>query len=253
MLRRTAFLAFLLTLCSGGAETASAQVDCGSASECNAIAKTANERGDLPAALEAYKLQADFATGERNDALACDGLKSLARLSLQVGKPLRGQAWANVAEVNCPPDTGLQAIVTTLKGKLRDAPRADSIAGLYWDYAGYGQWNELTVTDRGKGQFGVQWDMKRYGLIRSAEIDGPASMWDFEASGELKNGKLFLRYPGLGSLDHDGNPYGEGEPCELVLAVEPFGLVVETDLPEECTNGKWGPYPRGTSWRVEAE
>jgi hypothetical protein len=188
-----------------------------------------------------------------SDALVCDGLENLAQLSLKLRKPLRAHAWADAAMARCAPDPDLKAIVATLADELRKAPVADSIAGLYWDYAGYGQWNELTVTDRGSGHFGVQWAMKRYGLARSAETDGPASMWDFEAAGELKGGKLIVRYPRIGNLDSEGNPYGEETPCELDFGVQPFALVVETDLPEECTNGKWGPYPRGTFWHVEAE
>jgi hypothetical protein len=254
---RTLFLAIALIMWCVGPERALAQANCGTAAECNAIAKTATQRGDLKTALDAYRLQTDFATGERvaggGDVLVCDGFKSLARLSLQLRKPLQGHAWAQVAEANCTPDPDLQAIVATHAFKLQNVPTMNSIAGLYWDYAGYGQWNELTVTDRGNGHFGVQWDMKRYGLVRSAETDGPASSWAFEGTGELKGGKLIIKYPGIGSIDSAGNEYGEGKPCELDFAVQPFALVVETDLPPECTNGQWGPYPRGTFWRVEVE
>jgi len=216
------------------------------------------EHGDLKTALSAYRLQTDFATGEHamgtgNDVLVCDGFKNLADLSLELGKPLRSHAWADIDAAKCAPDPDLQAITATFAEKLRNTSAADSIAGLYWSYAGYGQWNEITVTDRGNGHFGVRWAMKRYGLVRSAETDGPASIWDFEASGELKGGKLIVRYAGLGSIDSNGNPYGEGKPCELDLAVQPLALVVESDLPQECTNGEWGPYPRGTFWHVEAE
>src|SRR4051812_21550113 len=92
-----------LTIAIAAISGALAETDCDSGRSCNIAAKAALKNGDLPGAQDAFRHQVDFATGEHNtkggaDLLICDGLKNLARLSLQLGKPLRGHAWADVAE-----------------------------------------------------------------------------------------------------------------------------------------------------------
>ena len=244
---RLALLALTIGLTILTSRSGVAEADCDSGATCNAAAKAALENGDREAALRAFLRQVDLATGERrtngnDDALICDGFENLARLSIALGKPLRGNAWGQVARLKCMPNPDLQARA----GDLRNMVAPDPIAGLYWSYAGYGQWSEMTLTDRGSGKFQVEWYVQRYGLVPSADAYGPAALWQFEGPGERIDGRFTVRYDGVG-LD------GEGTPCALDFEVQPFALVVATDLPTQCQNGGSSAYPRGTFWRVEAD
>jgi hypothetical protein len=237
-MRRLVILVLMIGLSTLSVESGQAEAPCATGATCNAEAKAALESHHLEAALRAWWQQVNFATGENDKALICNGFDQLARLSLQLGKPLRANAWAQTGAERCGNDQALANLAKEIAEAL-PVQDDDQTGGLYWSYAGYGAWSVIVV-DQGNGLFAVQWIVKRYGQVRSADV-GPAAIWDFEGNGRLEG-------------DHFLIPYNAGDniQCVVDFLKSPHSLVLQKELPNECLIGGAGTRLYGTFRRVEA-
>lgn len=234
-------LALLFSLLLAGDE-----MSCDTAAQCNRLGSEAlqQERYDVATAL--FEAQVDYAetAWKQADDGADDSKLAHAReiavnnaalAALKSGDCLRARAWLEAAEPTHKATlANRKALTERCAGKLDVVERT----GEFWQYAGHGSWNSITLRETGDEtlQFSAFWMRVGRGPIREY---GPAAIGDIE--------QAFID-PTTGRGPFDG-----GDPavaCHLDIQWVPGGLEIQhTDAPE-CRLGGMGADLFGKYWRV---
>ena len=224
------------------------EASCDTAAQCNRLGSEALQQGRLDVAAALFEAQVDYAETAWKQAEdgADDGklahareiaLNNAALAALKGGDCLRARAWLEAA------DASHKATVANRKQlDARCAGKLDVVerTGEFWQYAGHGSWNSITLRETGDEtlQFSAFWMRVGRGPIREY---GPAAIGDIE--------QAFIHVDGQrGRGAFEGND--DGVSCELDIEWVPGGLTIaHTDVPE-CRLGGMGAELSGRYWRV---
>lgn len=155
-----------------GAAVAAEAPNCTSAKTCDAMGGKAYRAKDFAAAAALYEQQAGWVDQDSRDCeaahdnsqhkacpdLRSDAFNNAALAWLRAGEPLKARAWLAMAPAS-PSTTHNKGLVAAA---LASSAKPTSPAGEYWEYAGFGTWNTITVSANGK-QFDVQFSGMHYG------------------------------------------------------------------------------------------
>ena len=212
-----------------GAATAADAPSCGSTTQCNALGGKAYRAKDYARAAALYEQQVGWAEQESSDCeseqedhpkLMCTGVgaeayNNAALAWLRAGEPLKAKAWLGLAPA---------APSTTYNKGLTEAALASfkmpaSPVGEYWQYAGFGLWNTVIVTPKGK-KFEVKFSgfyFYRNGLRfgpNMGDISARVSIVDrhgvMRGNSDWPTCKMDMKFSDDG-LDLDGGGDGTGE------------------------------------------
>jgi hypothetical protein len=224
------------------------EASCDTVAQCNRLGSEALQQGRFAAATALFEAQVDYAETAWNQAEASADDSKLAHAreiavnnaalaALKSGDCLRARAWLEAA------DAGHQATLANRKPLAeRCAGKLDVVAhtGEFWQYAGHGAWNSITLRETGDEtlQFSAFWMRVGAGPIREY---GPAAIGDIE--------QAFIHVDGQhGRGQFDG--YDEGVTCELRIVWVPGGLEIQHSNVPECHIGGAGAELVGKYWRV---
>lgn len=245
MLELTGYL--LWSLMAGSDVPATAT--CGTAAECNRKGSEAYQAGRSNEASALFSRQIDFAETDQRDAGDGDekaqrardlALNNAALAQLQGGECRKAAAYLGLAD---PQARATQANLRQLQKRCAAPAAATSLIGDYWQYAGHGAWN--TITLRPTGDETLSLDAFWMRISR-----GPLDLYGLAAFGELTEVAVVVdganatgRYEGIDS----------GIVCiaNLTLTTEHLDILV-SDQPE-CAVGGAGAILTGRYQRVSTE
>lgn len=224
------------------------EASCDTAAQCNRLGSEALQQGRLDVAAQLFEAQVDYAEtalqqaepGADDSKLAHAreiAVNNAALAALKAGDCLRARAWLEAAE-----PTHKATVANRKQLSDRCAGKLDVVTrtGEFWQYAGHGAWNSITLRETGDEtlQFSAFWMRVGRGPIREY---GPAAIGDIEQAFIHTDGQR-----GRGRFDS----YDDGVTCELDITWVPGGLEIRhTDAPE-CRLGGAGAELFGKYWRV---
>ncbi len=232
----------------------SAVADCASAAACNRDGTAAYQAGDFAAAAERFDRQIDFAetdldaasetAAEPEEALhaARDlALNNAALARIKAGECLKARAYLELARPGTKATLANRRLLETRCGE-RLANAAGPL-GEYWQYAGHGQWNRLSLRETGD-------ETLRLDAFWMRIARGPIDTYGVAAFGELE--QVYLHPRGGGAAGRfDGY---EPEPaCELEVRFEPQALEVSITPEANCRTGGAGAELHGRYLLVATE
>ena len=235
---------------------AGADADCSSVSECNREGTAAYQSKDSAAASAHFARQIDFAETELADTTAgADGdgdrdraagaanaarnlaINNAALAELQAGECRKASAFLGLA------DAGSRATLANLRQwqkRCSDVAIPDGPIGDYWQYAGHGAWNKITLRPTGDETLSLDAFWMRISR-------GPLDFYGLAAFGELRDVAVFVdgarasgRYEGVSA---------EAE-CSVSFELSDESLEVRTSQQAECEVGGAGALLRGRYQRV---
>ena len=228
-----------------------AAADCGSTAQCNRLGTEALQNGEHEQAVRLFERQVDFAeTALREADVAADGaalrhareiaVNNAALAWLRGGDCLRARAWLEVADAE---HKATQANRRQLEQRCEGQPGAGEHTGEFWQYAGHGAWNSISIRPTGD-------DVLRMDAFWMRVGRGPLHEWGPAAFGELE--QVFLHIDGntgrglYESLDPDTE-------CHAHVRYTAQGLeITHTDDPDWRVGGA-GADLHGVYWRVDKE
>lgn len=231
----------LSVLLAGGGE-------CNSSPHCNRLGSAALNSGDVPAARALFAQQVDYAQTAVNEAdEGSDGQRLLAALQialnnaalaeLRAGECLRARAWLDLAD---PAHRATQANRRMLGKNCNTPLDARTHTGEFWQYAGHGAWN--TVSVREAGDEGLRLDAFWMRIGRAPLQDyGPAAM------GELSDVPLHVEGE---SASGTFESHEAGVECRLQVRWLDGGLSIEHSDRQACYTGGANSVLNGRFWRV---
>ncbi|AEX50768.1 tetratricopeptide repeat protein [Rahnella aquatilis] len=116
--------------------------DCVKAGIYAAAGKVAYQQGDMGKARDIFRNQVAWSEfcHKPQDQIAT-AYNNIALTYIKQGDYLKAKAWLMLA----PADKKSQYNLSQMQPKLAALPPAESPAGIYWQYAGFGSWNILEV------------------------------------------------------------------------------------------------------------
>lgn len=225
--------------------------DCGSTAQCNRLGTEALRAGQHEQAVQLFERQVDFAeTALREAAADADtaalqhareiAVNNAALTWLRAGDCLRARAWLEAAD---PEHSATRANRRQLEARCEGQLDAIEQTGEFWQYAGHGGWNSISIRPTGD-------DVLRLDAFWMRVGRGPLQEWGPAAFGELD--QIFLhidgqrgqgRYPGL-------DPDTE---CRVQVDYAPAGLTVQHSEDPDCRVGGAGADLYGRYWRIGVE
>ena len=222
--------------------------DCTSTAVCNRVGSAALSAGQLDAARQAFERQVDFADTaligaaddadvERLIAARQIALNNAALTALRAGECLQARAWLEVADAE---HKATQANRRQLLQRCAGALDAHSQTGEFWQYAGHGAWNSISIRPTGDESLRLDAFWMRVGR-------GPLHAFGPAALGELE--RVHLQVEGEAAQ----GPFEGNDPaldCQLQLRYLPDGLEVTHTDSEQCRTGGAGAVLQGRYWYV---
>ena len=222
--------------------------DCTSTAVCNHVGSAALSAGQFDAARQAFERQIDFAETaligaaddadvERLIAARQIALNNAALTAIRAGDCLRARAWLEVADSG---HKATQANRRQLLQRCAESLDARSQTGEFWQYAGHGAWNAISIRPTGDESLRLDAFWMRVGR-------GPLQEYGPAALGEME--QVYLQVEG----DAAQGPFEGNDPaidCQLQLRYLPDGLEVTHTDSEQCRTGGAGALLQGRYWYV---
>ncbi len=165
------------------ARTSSPKPPCDSAASCNQLGTQAFKRGDIPAAIQLFKLQVGYAEDAQDAKQSAAAYNNLALAYMRERDYLRASAWTRLAlQADSKSQAAKHNLIGIQKG-LAHHRWPTNIGGTYVQYAGRTQWNSLCVSKlQDKGfhfrllayRMGAAW--RRYGPAALGDLKGEATL-----------------------------------------------------------------------------
>ncbi|WP_312688214.1 tetratricopeptide repeat protein [Kosakonia sp.] len=181
---------------------------------------------NYPKAREAFEQQAawieqcEYGKDQPNDVLMATAYNNVALTWIRQGEYRKAQAWLQIM----PDDQKSQYNLSRIQDKLQALPKPTSAAGEYWQYAGRGEWEVLTLKADGNARYQADWAGYSFGIM--GLYSGP-NLGEFSEKVTLTNGKGDIKL-------HD-----DISQCtiSLALSADMQTLEAQTDDPMNCGFG----------------
>jgi tetratricopeptide (TPR) repeat protein len=160
--------------------------DCVKAGIYASAGKVAYQQGEYDKAREVFRDQVAWSEfcHKPQDSIAT-AYNNIALTYIRQGQYRKAKAWLMLA----PDNKKSQYNLSQIKPKLDALPAAASAAGEYWQYAGYGSWNEVDVHAE-EAQFRIDFSGMYMGLM--SLYYGP-NTGEFSVVTTIKEGKALYR------------------------------------------------------------
>lgn len=222
-------LALMLVVFGCQADITEAQIaaDCAKISDYAKRGEQFYQAKNYPKARDAFVQQAawieqcEFGKDQPNEVLMATAYNNVALTWIRQGEYRKAQAWLQIM----PDDQKSQYNLSRIQDKLHALPKPASAAGEYWQYAGRGEWEVLTLKAQGNEAYQADWAGFSFGLM--GLYSGP-NIGEFSEKVTLKNGNgdIALRDEGISQ-------------CTISLSLSPDlqTLDAKTDDPMNCGFG----------------
>ncbi|WP_459175969.1 tetratricopeptide repeat protein [Ewingella americana] len=160
--------------------------DCLKAGIYASAGKVAYQQGQFDKAREVFRDQVAWSEfcHKPQESIAT-AYNNIALTYIRQGQYRKAKAWLMLA----PENKKSQYNLSQIKPKLDALPAAESVAGEYWQYAGYGNWNEVSVKAE-EAQFRIDFSGMYMGLM--SLYYGP-NTGEFSVVTAVKEGKAEYR------------------------------------------------------------
>jgi hypothetical protein len=227
-----------------------AATDCSAYASCNRIGTEAFQAGDFTRAAAQFDRQIDYAETALAEAGGDDegalvrrdtALNNAALARLRGGECLKARAYLDQARA--------EARATQANRRQWDSRCAGSAAALvgpvgeYWQYAGHGLWNRISLRETGDETLRLDAFWMRVGR-------GPMDEYGIKAFGELE--QVFVFPADGGASGRFGGIDPEVE-CRIELRFEPQALEVSHTPTPDCQTGGMGAVLHGRYVLVSTE
>lgn len=225
-------------------------IDCESVSACNRLGTDALKAGEFDSARALFAQQIDRAQTAvrasedepdraRASAALQIALNNAALAELRAGDCLRARAWLEVADAD---HRATQANRRQLQQRCADGLDSRVHTGEFWQYAGHGAWNSISIRETGDETLRLDAFWMRVGR-------GPLQDYGPAAMGELT--QVFLHVDGDRAT---GNFEANEDAVECLLQVQwsAGGLQVQHSDTQACYTGGAGAVLSGHFWHVGA-
>lgn len=142
----------------------------------------------------AWQEQCDVGAQDFHDSLQATAFNNVALTYIREGDYRKAQAWLSIR----PDDKKSAYNLSLIKDKLASLPKPASAAGEYWQYAGRGEWEVLTLTSEGADAYRADWSGLYFGM--KGMYYGP-NIGEFSEKVTLKAGKGVIRLRDEGISD----------------------------------------------------
>src|SRR5471030_2964560 len=151
-----------------------------------ASGKVAYQQGEYHKARDLFRDQVAWSEfcHKQQDTIATE-YNNIALTYIRQGQFRKAKAWLMLA----PNDKKSQFNLSQIQPQLDALPAAESVAGQYWQYAGYGSWNEVDVKAE-EAQFRIDFSGMYMGLM--SLYYGP-NTGEFSVVTAVKEGKAEYR------------------------------------------------------------
>lgn len=224
-----------------GLLAASATAQCDSAAACNRNGSAAYQAGDFASAAERFDRQIDFAETELDAASEMEdspddsllaardlALNNTVLARIKAGECLKARAFLDLARPEAKATLANRRALEKRCGEM--LANVSGPLGEYWQYAGHGQWNRLSLRETGD-------ETLRLDAFWMRIARGPVDTYGLAAFGELQ--QVYL-HPRDGGATGRFDGY-EAEPgCELAVRFEPQALEVSITPEANCRTGGAG-------------
>ncbi len=228
-----------------------ASADCGSTAQCNRLGTEALQAGDHERAVRLFERQVDFAETALREADAdADhaafqhgreiAVNNAALAWLRADNCLRARAWLEAAGAE---HKATQANRRQLDQRCQGRLSAGEHTGEFWQYAGHGAWNTISIRPTGD-------DVLRLDAFWMRVGRGPLHEWGPAAFGEME--QVFLHIEG----DEGNGLYEALDPdteCRVRVRYTAQGLEIRHSDHPDCQVGGAGADLFGRYWRVGEE
>ncbi len=202
---------------------------CTSAARCNARGTQALQALRFDAAVEDFKEQLRYAEdgmaeqSSPDPAPAVRAFNNLSVARLRQRNDLEARFWARLALELDPKSAAAMHNLTAAETSLRNLAWPASPNGLYVQYIGCGEWNQIRITGASAAAATLAFEGMRIGAKGCHSDSGPAALGDLE-------GEIALRGT---SASYRGS--GESASCKIQLQMKRDGLSVKEE--GECGFG----------------
>jgi len=188
--------------------------DCLKAGIYAAAGKVSYQQGAYDKARELFRDQVAWSEfcHKPQDTIAT-AYNNIALTYIRQGQYRKAKAWLMLA----PDDKKSQFNLSQIQPQLDALPAAPSVAGQYWQYAGYGSWNEVDVKAE-EAQFKIDFSGMYMGLM--SLYYGP-NTGEFSVVTAVKDGKAIYNQA-------DDQNAGGGE-CKVSMEFAPEAVRLHTD------------------------
>lgn len=211
------------------AELTEAQMaaDCAKISDYAKKGEQLYQAKNYPKAREAFEAQAgwleqcEWPKDNPNKALIATAYNNVALTWIRQGEYRKAQAWLEIM----PEDKKSVYNMSRIQDKLQALPKPTSPAGEYWQYAGRGIWEVLTLKPEGKETYLADWAGYYFGIM--GMYYGP-NLGEFTETVSIKGGKGTIRIHEEGISE-----------CKISLDLSPDAesLTLSTDDSSNCGFG----------------
>ncbi len=211
---------------------------CNSIKSCNDLGTAAYQKNQWRTAIEAFDTQADYAEAEDNFEPRAVAYNNLALAWHKQGQCLLAMEYlrlANLADVPSKATT----FNTEKIGKTCSAMLTGELTGEYWQYAGAGQWSQLTLTAIGNSEYALAMYLIDTAISPLAENPGSLVVGQLRAVGSIKNGVFF------GSFSINPQTH-----CRLQANLLDHALELYASGNESCTFGGTGLAANGIYYQI---
>lgn len=243
---------FALALAAMPAASAADATTCGSAAQCNRLGSAAYEAGRSAEAALLFDRQIDFAETAIREAEEPEAeallrardlaLNNAALARLQAGECGQAKAYLSLARGDARATQANRSRIAKACIDHAASGDADPLVGDYWQYAGHGLWNRVTLRPTGDETLVLEAFWQRISR-------GPLDLYGIAAMGELQQVAVFTD-DGRGTGRFDGL---DGSPCILALELAEEAMEVTVQGGPECQTGGAGAHLGGRFLRVSRD
>lgn len=243
----TALLAFALA-----AMPAAEAATCSSAAQCNRLGSAAYQAARSAEAALLFDRQIDYAETAMREAEDPEAepllrardlaLNNAALARLQAGECGKAKAYLSLARGKArATEANLRRIGKECVDQV-ESGEADPLVGDYWQYAGHGLWNRVSLRPTGDETLLLDAFWQRISR-------GPLDLYGIAAMGELQEVAVFTDN-GRGTGRFDGL---DGSACSLALHLDEEAMEVTVQGEPECQTGGAGAVLGGRFLRVSKD
>lgn len=222
-------LALMVLPFAAQAELTQAQIaaDCAKISDYAKKGEQFYQAKNYPKAREAFEEQVgwleqcEWQKDKPNTALIATAYNNVALTWIRQNEYRKALAWLQIM----PEDKKSVYNLSRIQDKLQALAKPTSAAGEYWQYAGRGSWEVLTLKPKGKETYLAEWAGYYFGMM--AMYYGP-NLGEFAEKVTIKSGKGAIRIAEEGISECT---------VSLTLAPDAQSLELNTDAPMNCGFG----------------